>query len=375
MPTTTPARIGELTYIKSVLANTHVFGLVSDGETPDGFTATFEISGDNGVLVVPALKGDKGNDGEHAFALRLQVSTIDDPLNLPQTLGNTAADIGKYWLIEDLDGNGNVIGSSAYIWFGDHYRRMMMGSPGPAGPVPKINPNFHIIPEGAPNQNSRVVATGDPYQPVWDFYLNPDDVRGPQGPASQLRLCPDVSISNPQVGDIIGWDGSLTGEGFPLYKNLQLGSIVGKPYTVPEAAFTSYSGLSTRATIGSFQIPSQPFPWKPIVWGHIQAFGLELDPSPLTIGCEVRLGDPVTGQLVARGFGTTLGQVTLTPHTSTPGQPTSAMTPDNATARVIANQSNPTARTLYVNLYNDGITGLYNFNPDNAQLFVMAHPV
>lgn len=372
---TAPAKIGELAYITTVLNNTHVFGLVSDGDTPDGFTATFEITGDQGVLVIPALKGDTGPAGNHAFALRLQLSTIDDPLNLPQTLGITEADVGKYWMIDDVDAQGNVIGSSAYIWFGDHYRRMMMGTRGPVGPVPRITPNFHWVAPEDPNQLSRVISSGDPYSPQWDWYLQKEDIRGPQGIAGPFRLSPDVLITDPHVGDVISWDGTVGLEGFPIWKNMQAGNIIGKPYTVPEAAFTHFEGMSTRATIGSFQIPMMTFPFKVLVWGHIKAFGIELDPDPLTIGVEVRLGNPTSGALVARGFGSFVGQATLLPHTSEPGAPTIAMTPENSVAKVIANQTNPTMRTVYVNLFNDGLTGVYLFSPADAQLFVMAQPV
>lgn len=361
------ATIGELQYVKSVLVNTHVFGLVTDGDTPDGFSATFEITGDNGVLVVPALTGDPGPPGQNAFALRLQLSTIDDPLDLPETLGNTEADIGKYWMIDDVDGDGNVIGSSAYIWFGDHYRRMMMGSPGPAGPVPIMTWNVHAVQPTDLNQSNRVVQTGDAYRPTLDLFLNLPP--GEPGPASRLALCPDVDMTTmPTIGQFLGWDGALDHDGNYLFKFLDLVDVMPKPITIPESAFTSYQGLSQRATIGSFQAPPRPFDWKPWVVGHMSVVGLELAPDPLTIGAEIRLGDPVTGALVGRGFGTSSGQVIFIPHTSTPTTPSAAMTPENDYAKVPANHTNPALGTLYINLFNDGVVGVYIFNPANAQL-------
>ena len=142
-----------------------------------------------------------------------------------------------------------------------------------------------------------------------------------------------------------------------------------------DLAFTSFSGLSQRAAIGSFVLPAQPFPWTPIVWGHIGAFGLELSADPLQIGCEVLLGDPTTGQQVGRGFGNTLGEVNIMPHYSTPGNPTNAITPANGLAVVPANHTNPQQATIYVNLYNDGAEGIYTFNPVDAQVFVQVTPV
>lgn len=370
-----PAKIGELQYIKSVLVNTHVFGVITDGDVPDGFAATFEITGDNGVLVVPALQGDPGIPGENAFALRLQLSPIDDPLDLPETLTNTEADIGKYWMIDDVDDDGNIIGSSAYIWFGDHYRRMMMGSPGPAGPVPLITPQWHLGDSTSVPTGTRIDVTGDAYHPHWDLYVDRALIKGDQGDSAFLRDCPDILNLPTSIGQVLCWQGDVDGASNPLYKWASVGDIVPKPITVPEGAFTSYSGLSQRATIGTYQCPPCPFPWKPWVYGQIQAHGLELDADPLTIGAEIRLGDPVTGQLVARGFGTSLGQVTLIPHTSTPTTPTISMTPDNNYAKVPANHTDPALGTLYMNLYNDGLIGVYLFNPNNAQMSILQIPV
>jgi hypothetical protein len=160
-----------------------------------------------------------------------------------------------------------------------------------------------------------------------------------------------------------------------VFKFLDLADVIPKPLTIPEAAFTSYSGLSQRATIGTYQCPPRPFDWKPWIVGHIQVHGLELSPDFLTIGAEIRLGDPVTGALVGRGFGTSVGQVTFIPHTSTPGSPTVAMSPENDYAKVPRNHVDPALGTLYINLYNDGVVGVYQFNPANAQLGLLQIPV
>ena len=84
----------------------------------------------------PPNKGDKVRSFNLLRFLckryRVHLGTfVDDPADLPDDLTNTDADIGKYWLIDDLDEEGDVIGSSVYIWFGSSYRRMMMGSPVP----------------------------------------------------------------------------------------------------------------------------------------------------------------------------------------------------------------------------------------------------
>lgn len=365
-PVTTPATIGQQVYLGTFLVNTHVYGVVTPPDTPDQFSATFEIMGDQGTLMTNALQGPQGIPGRDQFALRIQVSSIDDPDNLPTSLNNTEADIGKYWLIDDVDTDGNIIGSSAYIWYGTSYRRMMMGTPGPAGQTPIITPSVELLdPDG--DEESDVMTSGTSTFPQMLFKLKVP--RGPEGPSAALSTCPDVDFSTPPSnGQILMFNGTK-------WINSNAPTLRSMPYSIPESAFTSYSGLATRATIGTFAIPPQPFDWVPIVWGHLHARGLELDETPLTIGSEVRLGDPVTGQVVGRGYGNATGMVHISPHFSTPTSPTVALTPQNGLAKVLANHANPSDATLYINLYNDGLAGVYLFNPTNAQLFVMCVPI
>lgn len=462
----TPA-VGELVYLKSVLSNVHIYGVVTDGETPDQFCATLEIAGDQATMTLAALTGPPGPSGTHAFALRLQTSTIDDPEDLPQNLTDDDQDIGKYWIMNQYEnineiqtititgapsggsftltydgqttgsiarsasaatlqtalialsnisggdvavdgpsggpwtvefqgaksgidqpimtatssltggtlpaivvattqvGEINLVGSRAYIWFGDHYKILMMGSEGPPGPVPKITWGVELVDPDS-EEPSSVLQTGSAYNP--SVLLKLKAPRGPRGYNATIRDSTDYDDSEePSTGQVLMWDGAN-------WKPSDVGAIIPRPFTVPETAFSNYEGLSTRAPIGSFAVPALAFPWKPLVWGKIKAYGLELDSDPLIIGCEVRLGHPTTGQLVARGFGNTANWANISPHTSTASDPTAAMTPDNDLAKVPANHTG-TAGTLYINLYNDGLTGVYLFNKAGAQLMVMAVPV
>jgi hypothetical protein len=373
-PVIPPQNVGQIVYLGSQLVQGHYYGVITDGLTPDQFSSTWEVVGDQGTLITAAIKGDQGDPGENAFALRLQTSIVDDPANLPGVLTNSEADIGKYWLIDDLDTDGNVIGSSAYIWFGSSYRRMMMGSPGPAGPVPRITWHIHTIDPEDSTQDTRVEPSGTPYFPVLDIWMK--TVRGPQGVSGYLADCPDVDMSTPMsIGQVLGFMGRYTPGGLQILEPISVGDIVPRPFTMPESSFSSYSGLAQRATIGSYQLPPCPFNWKPIVFGQLEAFGLNVSTNPLLIGAEVRVGDPTSGTLVARGFGNSLGQTSIFPHTSSPTTDSVAMTPTNNLGKVSANHSNPSLGTLYVNLFNDGAIGVYNFNPDNAQLFVIQMPV
>jgi hypothetical protein len=484
MTTVEPA-IGDTTFLQSYLINTRVYGVVVPPGQPPEFLATYEIQGDQGTLIIAVAVGPEGPAGANMFALNLQNDTIDNPSDLPQTLTNTTADIGKYWIIDDIDANGAIIGSSLYVWYGTTWRQLMLGSPGPQGPVPIITPSLTVLP---PGENSTVEDTGGtPWEPTMDFALSLP--AGPQGPVAALALCPDVDLTGIEPGDVLGFTGTYTsgllspptgllaigsstggtlaageyyyvvtavnanGETtvsneasvtvagsssvvldwqqaganyfgptgykiyrgtasgaeneligtvssttltftdtgatgtsakppttsgatvqFPLWVPVSISQLISGPYSMPEGSFTSYSGISTAAAIGSFAIPPQPFPWTPIVWGQIGAFGVELSADPLMIGCQVLLGDATTGQQVARGFGNTIGEVNIMPHYSTPSTPNVAITPSNGLAVVPANHTNPAQGTIYVNLYNDGEIGLYTFSPTDAQIFVMLVP-
>jgi hypothetical protein len=485
MTTAIPTAPGDRSYLASYLVGTYLFGstIPPDQATGSPFSGTYEIYGDIGSMVFPAVVGDVGPPGPAAFALNLVTELIDDPADLPQTLTASTADIGKYWLLDDVDSSGNIIGASAYVWYGTSWRRIMFGTPGPPGPCPIITPTVGVIP---PNQDSTITTGGTPLYPTWHMDLAVP--AGPAGPAPALALCPDIDLNTnpPTPGDVLGYTGrtltqhlaapldlavsgtggggtltagtkyyvvtatSAAGEttisnevsvtvianatvhlsfeqvvgaaGYRIYRgtaaggeNILAGTITGyttttftdtgaggaatppsantatvtyaiwvpvsisqlipSPYSMPENAFTSFSGLSQRAAIGSFVIPPQPFPWTPIVWGHIGAFGLELSATPLMIGCEVRLGDPTAGTLVSRGFGNELGEVNIMPHYSDPSNASVAITPTNGLGVVPANHSSPAEGTIYVNLYNDGEIGTYQFSPTDAQCFVMVVPV
>ena len=366
--------VGELVYLKSVLVNTHVYGVVTDGDTPDQFSATFEITGDQGTIVTNALVGPTGPAGENAFALRLQKSVINDPEDLPQNLTDTDADYGKYWMIDDYDGDGNPIGSWAYIWFGTEYRRMMMGSPGPVGPVPIITPNVELLDPEDPNLTTHIDVTGTSYTPSWNMYLKVP--RGPIGPSTSIASAPDVDMTPPPaLGQVLGFAGHYNEAGEAIWEPMSVGDIMPQPFTVPESAFTSVTGISlSKMLICSFPMPVQPWPWKPWVCGQIEVFGAELSAHPLQIGVEVLLGHPTLGTLVARGFGNTFGAVTIIPHTSSGSSPSNAMSPSNNYGQVPAHHTG-NAGTLYVNLVNDGLVSIFDYNNANSQLSVLAIPV
>lgn len=361
--------VGDNVPLGTILANIHLMGIATDPTTPNMFGATLEVFGDQGVLTVPILQGPPGPQGAPQFALRFQHDNLASPSQLPTTLTNTDADIGKYWIFETIDSNGNVTGTSAYIWYGTEYRQMPMGSQGPPGPYPIVTPTVNLISE---DLTSYISVSGSTSNPQWQ--LNLAVPAGPPGPSTALGSAPDVNISAPPVlGQVLGFNGQYTLSGQPIWQPMDIGDIMPAPYTIPESAFTAYSGITgSRQTICTWQAPAQHWAWQPWITGHVAVFGLDLTiTSPALIGVEVRLNDPATGPLVAEGLATESGIVTIVPHASSPGSKSNAISPTNGYAKVPAG----TSPNIYVSLVNEGIATVYDYSPTNSQLGMLALPV
>lgn len=357
---------GDVVYLGTLLTNLHFWGVVSDLETPSMMTGTFEIAGTDGAVTIDALVGPRGDPGEPSPIVKMQYGVnYNDPAQLPTNLLNNANDIGKaYW-----------IGNQVWMWTGTTWYQKQMGVPGPPGPTPHIHPSAELVPSGLPTsltQPIEVKPSGTALDPGMLFRFDQDSITGPPGPSGPIRAAVDYDNSvAPQTGQAIVWNqtkGKFNPGAFDLLSV--------RCYSMPEGSFQAYSGFMAGgpALIGSFAVPPQPFDWKPFVLGHINAIGAEFSlTNPLTIGCEVTLGDPIAGQLVGRGFGTFLNYAFIVPHFSRPGDTRTAVTPDNSVARVPAYHTGKQG-TLYVSLYNDGVPGAANFQPQNAQLLVMVVP-
>lgn len=369
MTSAIPASLGSIVYLTSVQTNMHIYAVVTDGSTPNLNNITIEVNADEATVVVPGLVGATGPAGEPQFALALQHSIFSSPAELPEDL--TEDDFGKYWLIEQSDDNGNVVSSAAYVWWNSFFRVVPFGTQGEIGPYPVITPQVILI---DPDESSYVLNTGTIANPSWTFYLAVP--RGPEGPVASLAGCPDVNETiQPTIGQVLGFNGIYT-DGLPAWQPMTVGAMNPLPYTIPESAFSSYSGISTtNQTVATFPITANPWPWKPLVWGQIEVTGLEISATPLLVGVEVLLGDPSSGTLVATGHGNAFGGVvTILPQTSSTSSTNTAMTPTNSTALVPANHTG-NAGTLYVNLVNDGMAAVYDYNAANSQLFVMVCPI
>lgn len=349
---------GEQVYLGSLLTNLHFWGVVSDLDTPAMMSASMECSGMEGSITLDALVGPQGVPGTPSPIVKMQYqdAAIDTVGDLPTNLLDNSIDIGKAWWI----------GNNVYVWTGEDWMVRQMGVTGPPGPVPNVTPSIELVEGDAPTQ---IVTSGTALNPGWLLQINKESIRGPEGDGTAIRNSADYDNSRaPSVGDVITWNGShYAPGGFNLLST--------RIYSVPEAAFTSFTSITQRQQIVAFQVPPQPFDWKPIVFGHLRVQGVELDSDPSILSAEVRLGNVAAGELVARGYGNGTTWTTIIPHFSTTTTSHDAITPENATALVPAYHSG-TEGTLYASVYNDsGVAGAYNFNSKNAQLVVMVVPV
>lgn len=357
----TQPNTGDEVYLGSMLANLHFWGVVGDGSTPPAIEGSFELSGTDGTVTFDALVGPQGVPGEPSPIVRMQYdANFTDPNQLPTNLTNTSADIGKaYW-----------IGNTVYMWSGTTWYQKQMGTVGPPGPVPRLHFSTQLVTDNSMTSPVEVVQSGTDLNPGVLIKFDAESIRGPRGTAAAIRSAPDYNNTTaPQDGQAICWS---TSQNKWVPRSFDVLSI--RAYSVPEANFNGYLGIGTRQNIGMFSVPPQPFAWKPLVWGHIRAQGVDLTTDPLTIGCEVTIGDPVSGPRVARGFGNISNYANIMPHFSTPTNKADAITPDNAKAVVAAHHTG-TAGNIYISLYNDGAIGEYSFDPTNAQLVVLVVPV
>jgi hypothetical protein len=371
--------IGSLLYLAGYLLKLKLSAETTPPDTPDMYSGEIEVQGDNGDMELAKLRGPRGFPGKAQFPLRRQDEPIvNSAADLPNDLTYTREDIGKYWEIDILNFEGVVVDRECHTWYGDRYRILHMGTVGPPGAMPDIQISSGLLepqalsptsPSPYPDKTSFVDTSGNRLQPSWR--VNLAIPRGIPGDTKALAQMPDVVVTPISSGQLLACSGTFTPEGLPIWKPMGLEQFSTQYFSVPESAFTWYNGSEPRALIGTFTIPPQPFRYSPIVWGHMGAGGLTLSARPLMIGSEVRLNNDKTGKLLARGIGNSLGEVNVMPHYSTMTNQAAAITPENNYAIVSKGDS----ATLYVNLRSEGQLGRYEFEPKNAQLFVLVQPL
>lgn len=359
------AEPGDIVPLGQMLVNQTWFGYATDIDSPTGVRATMEQWGDEAIVTMDVLIGPRGYKGDDGTIVKIKWDTdIEEIGDLPLDGDAAGFDIN----------DGVWIGDLVYIWAGEGHG-WIPKRPGPAGPRGST-PHFDWSIETLTWEDQQlgveptIESVGTDLNPQLHITA-PQGRPGPIGPAGFLRSSADYQEpeDGPQNLDVVTWN-NTAGKYEPQSVNLR----VPRFFSIPEGAFTNFSGVAQRQQIMAFPVPPLPFAWVPLVIGHIRATGLELDIDPLIIGSEVRLGNPTAGPLVGRGFGNSSSWSNITPHFSTASSPMDAVSPDGSVAVVPANHSG-NAGTLYMNLYNDGLFGIYNFDKTGAQLVVVCIPV
>ena len=394
--------VGSIVYLTSCVLKAKITAEATMPDTPNMYGAELEIMDDRGAMDLSNLVGQPGRDGETQFALRRGENIFIDSIGeLPDDLTDSVDDVGKYYIISTKNVNGDITEQWAYVWYGvdEGWVKTYMGSEGPAGPIPRIQPtaelidpalepfvdtggttlvpswqvNLSVQPGGLGWNTTDLDDEGDPFPTRW-FYQFPDYDGDPAPSPNMVLMCAE----DPELpGQVLYND-----QGDAVFKPANLLALAPRVYSVPESEFTPHTGAfqsietDEDVNIATVIIPAQPFDWTPVVWGHIGGTNqglLGLRDRAMRIGCTVSLGPK--RNLIARGFDLGIGQVNIMPHYSTPQRATKAIGPGSNYCVIKANHTDQTLATLHVDLHNDGRFGFFDFYKTNSQLFIMVVPI
>lgn len=358
MPTTGDA----VALYQSMLQATWV-GLVGDPDAPPMVGATMEMVDGQAVITTTVLIGPRGFPGKNAAIVELHWPVPlneDNEIELPTDWG------------ADKKNHGFLHNGLVYVWDGvNDFHIGLAGPQGRTGATPNITFEYETIPMS--ERTPEVIAAGDQVQrggtPENPFIkiraLSPQGPQGEMGPVEQLtNYDPNSAAGGKSFGKAL----TVLANGKWGPSDLAAQRVVFG--TIPEAAFSNFTGLAQRAPILSYGLPILDYDVVLRVAGHFKSFGVELDSDPLMIGCEVRLGDPLSGQLIGRGKGNNSSWTQVGPHFSSPQNDTVAAAPDNGVGLIPAG----TQGIIHVALVNDGLFGAYIFNKRDSQLDYMLIP-
>lgn len=338
------------------------FGMPRNPGDPQTVAGTFTVTPDESLLVLDALIGPQGNDGQPAPIIRPEWgSTITDPADLPEDL--ESADEGRGWYIDGY----------WHIWTGDGWRVILGSLVGPPGPTPNLTITAEQIeaPDTGPYGAVEVSESGTDTNPY--YHLKIPGIVGPKGDNSRITECEDV-IGEPLDGQTLVWDdlqdGMVWGDFTPYAAKL---------LSVPESAFVAGVYSAARQVIATLQIPPNDVAWYPDVDGHILWWRDGLSVAQVEV--EVRIensgvGSPDTAALCGKGLfdPSTLDAVTVShirAHFSDTSDPSRSVSPDSSVGRIPSGQ----ATTLYVILHKLGGFGNYGFAQAGSHLLVRQQPV
>ena len=255
------AATGDAVALFQTLMSATWYGVVGDSDTPGGMAATLEMVDNEAVITTDVLIGPKGDPGEPSPIVKLQWPALESATELQPfrtQLGNNATDKGKAWWV----------GSVVYVWDGTDFRMVRPGPAGPAGPTPQITVSAETIPldERGGDVTDEVVQSGTSLNPHLHFkLLSP---QGPVGPSTNITGAPDYYSAGgpPEDGQTLVWS-----EALDKWRPSNYAARQPRHYSVPEQAFSNFSGLAQTHTILSYVVEAQDFDWTPYVTGHIKA--------------------------------------------------------------------------------------------------------
>lgn len=161
--------------IAEILKNLFLLGLAVNIDDPQRISLTMDAFLTEATLTPRVLQGGQGNSGDDSFVLHFEDHYITDLDQLPTDLGDTQADLGRFWLYPVVDpATGNSIATTIYVWTGERngilsgtpglgrgWIQVPVGTPGSPGVYPDITPNLVVQAVGSglgPNDSDSWVA-------------------------------------------------------------------------------------------------------------------------------------------------------------------------------------------------------------------------
>jgi hypothetical protein len=339
---------------------------------PSTIVGTLTLMPDENVLVLDALKGDKGERGEPAPFWRPEwQSTIVDPADLDDLeLGDD--DAGRAWYISGY----------WHVWTGDEFIPFLGAIPGPPGVTPVITMHVQQIemPESGPYGEVDVEPSGTPEEPHYTIML--PGIPGPPGENARILEAEDYFGATPLEGQTLLYSADAGGEGVPGFAPGDPSPWAVQWITFPESSFGPGGTYSqARTVVLSGLVAASNIAYYPKVDGHLRWKRSGLFNSA-QVEVEVRWleegsnDSPETGNLIGRALydPSTLDAETIShirAHFSDNSDPSRAVSPDTNVGRIPVD----TAIRVYVILYRSGGSGNYVYATPGSHLSFEKLPV
>lgn len=212
--------------VAAILKNMIFMGIATNINDPNRISFTGDAFQDHAVLTVPVLHGPQGDPGDDAITTRFQNKPITELNELPTDLGDYEGDLGKFWVYPVVDRvTGEAIATTIYVWtgipngafsghpgLGQGFVQIPVGTPGPPGVYPDIDPSLVITEPGSglgPYDRDSWVSV-NPSSPAENpaMTFNLAVPNGETGPSSPLGGFIDIDLKSTSANQ-----GSMFGTG------------------------------------------------------------------------------------------------------------------------------------------------------------------